>query len=231
MSFDREKSIFLAAIDSPSDSARQAYLADACGRDPNLRRAVDELLAAHDCSTNVVDQQPDSFVRLREDWGYAVTSLRKERSRNSGSTESDCDGDQIGERIGPYRLMEKIGEGGFGQVFVAEQVKPLRRRVALKLLKPWMGSKEVIARFEAERQALAMMDHPNIARVLDAGTTAAGQPYFVMELVRGVPITEFCDEPSAHNPATVGVVCRRLSGRAARTPKRNHSSGSEAHRM
>jgi eukaryotic-like serine/threonine-protein kinase len=96
--------------------------------------------------------------------------------------------------IGPYRLIEKIGEGGFGLVFVAEQQAPIKRRVALKLIKPGMDSREVIARFEAERQALAMMDHPNIARVLDAGTTDSGHPYFVMELVHGIPITDYCDK-------------------------------------
>ncbi len=95
--------------------------------------------------------------------------------------------------IGPYRLMEQIGEGGFGLVFVAEQHQPVRRKVALKVIKPGMDTRDVVARFEAERQALALMDHPNIASVLDAGTTDSGRPYFVMELVRGVPITDYCD--------------------------------------
>ena len=100
----------------------------------------------------------------------------------------------VGATIGSYRLMEKIGEGGFGLVFVAEQQQPVKRKVALKLIKPGMDSREVIARFEAERQALAMMDHPNIARVFDAGATESGHPYFVMELVRGIPITDYCDQ-------------------------------------
>ena len=99
-----------------------------------------------------------------------------------------------GTVIGPYKLLEQVGEGGMGVVFVAEQTEPIRRRVALKVIKPGMDTRQVIARFEAERQALAMMDHPNIARVLDAGTTEAGRPYFVMELVRGMPITEYCDK-------------------------------------
>src|SRR5579872_7092066 len=107
-------------------------------------------------------------------------------------------GDSITERsgamIGPYKLMEKIGEGGFGLVFVAEQQQPVRRRVALKVIKPGMDTREIIARFEAERQALALMDHPHIAKVLDAGATESGRPFFVMELVRGVPITEYCDQ-------------------------------------
>ena len=96
--------------------------------------------------------------------------------------------------IGPYRLLEQIGEGGFGTVFLAEQERPVRRVVALKVIKAGMDTRQVIARFEAERQALALMDHPNIAKVLDAGTTDSGRPYFVMELVKGVPITQFCDE-------------------------------------
>ena len=102
--------------------------------------------------------------------------------------------------IGRYKLMEQIGEGGMGTVFVAEQERPIRRKVAIKVIKPGMDSKEVIARFEAERQALAMMDHPNIAKVFDAGTTDSGHPYFAMELVRGVPITEYCDR----NRLTIG---------------------------
>src|SRR5262249_58639099 len=99
-----------------------------------------------------------------------------------------------GTVLGPYRLLEQIGEGGMGLVFVAEQQQPVRRQVALKLIKPGLDTRAVVARFEAERQALALMDHPHIAKVLDGGETAGGRPYFVMELVRGVPITQFCDD-------------------------------------
>jgi serine/threonine protein kinase len=99
----------------------------------------------------------------------------------------------VGTIIGPYRLREKIGEGGMGIVYLAEQEKPVRRRVALKIIKPGMDTEQVVVRFEAERQALALMDHPSIARVFDAGTTDSGRPYFVMELVKGVPITDYCD--------------------------------------
>ena len=102
--------------------------------------------------------------------------------------------ERVGTLIGPYKLLEQIGEGGMGLVYMAEQQQPVRRLVALKIIKPGMDSKQVIARFEAERQALAMMDHPNIAKVHDAGTTETGRPYFVMELVRGIPINEFCDQ-------------------------------------
>ena len=102
--------------------------------------------------------------------------------------------------IGPYKLMEQIGEGGMGVVYMAEQTEPIRRKVALKIIKPGMDTKQVIARFEAERQALAMMDHPNIAKVHDAGATESGRPYFVMELVRGIPITEYCDREQLSIP-------------------------------
>jgi eukaryotic-like serine/threonine-protein kinase len=99
----------------------------------------------------------------------------------------------VGSSVGPYRLIEQIGEGGMGVVFVAEQHQPVRRMVALKVIKPGMDTRQVLARFEAERQALAMMDHPNIAKIFDGGCTEAGRPYFAMELVRGRPITEYCD--------------------------------------
>src|SRR5262249_44451930 len=102
--------------------------------------------------------------------------------------------EQSGTVIGPYKLLEQIGEGGFGVVYLTEQQAPVRRKVALKILKPGMDTRQVVARFEAERQALAIMDHPNIARVFDGGATPSGRPYFVMELVQGVPITTFCDE-------------------------------------
>ena len=118
-----------------------------------------------------------------------------------------------GTTIGRYRLMEQIGEGGMGVVFVAEQEKPIRRKVALKVIKPGMDSKAVVARFEAERQALAMMDHPNIAKVLDAGTTDFGRPYFAMELVRGVPITEYCDRNRLTIPERLALfiqVCQAI---------------------
>ena len=108
--------------------------------------------------------------------------------------KSDFQIERIGTMIGRYKLLEKIGEGGFGVVFMAEQVEPVQRKVALKIIKAGMDTKEVIARFEAERQAIALMDHPNIARALDAGATEAGRPYFVMELVRGIPITDYCDQ-------------------------------------
>src|SRR6266516_3660945 len=103
-------------------------------------------------------------------------------------------GQKPGDRIGRYKLLQQIGEGGFGIVFMAEQLEPVQRKVALKVIKAGLDTREVIARFEAERQALALMDHPNIAQVLDGGATASGRPYFVMELVRGLTITDYCDQ-------------------------------------
>ncbi|HKA07386.1 MAG TPA: serine/threonine-protein kinase, partial [Gemmataceae bacterium] len=172
-----DESIFSAALAIGSPSERARYLDLACAGNPELRKDVDALLAAH-VGDNPLDRHPADLAR-------------------TGDYEPADDGPpaaSVGDRIGPYRLMEQIGEGGFGLVFVAEQAEPVRRKVALKVLKPGMDTRDVVARFEAERQALALMDHPNIARVLEAGSTPSGRPYFVMELVRGVPITEFCDQ-------------------------------------
>jgi WD40 repeat protein len=166
-----EESVFAEALEKQNFQERAAYLDRACAGNPGLRRNVESLLAAYDEGQFLESPAPGLAARAAE--------------------QPACEGP--GTVLGPYRLMEQIGEGGMGLVFVAEQQQPVRRKVALKLIKPGMDTREVIARFEAERQALALMDHPNIARVLDAGATASGRPYFVMELVRGVPITEICD--------------------------------------
>src|SRR6516162_3225963 len=164
------KAIFLEALDCKGDDELMRFLEKACGTDAALRIRVEELLRAH--------RDAGAFL--------------------GGGEKQDATGDQpLAERpgtvLGPYKLLEQIGEGGFGVVFMAEQHKPVRRKVALKVLKPGMDTRQVVARFEAERQALALMDHPNIAHVFDGGETAGGRPYFVMELVRGIPITAFCD--------------------------------------
>lgn len=173
-----ERTIFVEALDLPEGGQREAYLDEVCGADPQLRHRVESLLDAHQSS-----QEPLARFGFNEaDEGPAITLPSK------GPFES------IGDWIGPYKLLEQIGEGGFGVVFLAEQQRPVRRRVALKIVKPGMDTRQVIRRFEAERQALAMMDHPNIAMVLDAGTTESGRPYFVMDLVRGIPITDYCDQ-------------------------------------
>ena len=171
-----DETVFAAALAIPRPTDRAAYLDIACAGNSALRREVEALLSAH-AADNPLDRPPVDL---------AATAAHH-------ATDADAPSAKVGDRIGPYRIMEQIGEGGFGLVFVAEQTDPVRRKVALKVLKPGMDTRDVVARFEAERQALALMDHPNIARVLDAGSTPSGHPYFVMELVRGVPITDYCD--------------------------------------
>jgi serine/threonine protein kinase len=173
---NKVKSIFLAASEKPL-AERVAFLDEATNDDSTLRARIEALLKAHD--------NPDSFLNdAAAEFGATIDLSPAELP--------------LAERpstlIGPYKLLEQIGEGGMGFVFMAEQTEPIQRRVALKIIKPGMDTRQVIARFEAERQALAMMDHPNIAKVLDAGTTESGRPYFVMNLVKGVPITQYCDQ-------------------------------------
>ena len=164
---------FSSALDFALRAEREAYLDDACAGKPELRSEVDALLKAHEKAGSFLD-------------GPAYDGNR--------TTDAEPIAERPGTFVGPYKLLEQIGEGGFGVVFMAEQERPMRRRVAVKVIKPGMDTRQVIARFEAERQALALMDHPNIARVLDAGATDSGRPYFVMELVKGVPLTDFCDK-------------------------------------
>ena len=169
---EHELAVFEAALQLPVEQ-RAAYLEKACGADGDLRRRVDDLLGAA--------ERAGGFMRQSAVPQPAVAFRRP-------PTEKP------GDMIGRYKLLEQIGEGGCGVVYMAEQEEPVRRRVALKVIKLGMDTKQVIARFEAERQALALMEHPNIARALDAGATEAGRPYFVMELVRGIKITEYCDQ-------------------------------------
>ncbi|WP_372897101.1 serine/threonine-protein kinase, partial [Stieleria sp.] len=179
MAVATEKSIFFHALEIESPAERAAYVEGACDGDEHLLTAVCALLRENDREENPVDRPVGaawmSTDLVCDDAGVATTRFFP------------------GAMVGPYKLMERIGEGGFGLVFVAQQQAPVRRRVALKIIKPGMESREVLARFEAERQAIALMDHPNIARVFEAGVTETAQPYFVMELVRGVPLNEFCD--------------------------------------
>jgi serine/threonine protein kinase/WD40 repeat protein len=175
---DREAALFSLAVEKPL-ADRAAFLRAVCGEDSALRQRLEALVAAH--------EQPDESLAASAD-----------RHRASGTMKLEGAGEPADEaihhRIGRYKILEKVGEGGCGVVYVAEQIEPVRRRVALKVIKLGMDTKAVVARFEAERQALALMDHPNIAKVLDAGTTDTGRPYFVMELVRGIRITEYCDQ-------------------------------------
>ena len=169
--FAKAREIFLEAVEKSGVTERNAFLEEACHDDQVLRRHLDRLLDAHSRSGAFLNQ-----------------GVLASPAIDQTATE------QPGTIIGPYKLLQQIGEGGMGVVYMAEQSEPVRRKVALKIIKPGMDSKQVIARFEAEEQSLALMDHPNIAKVIDAGTTDAGRPYFVMELVKGQPITEYCDQ-------------------------------------
>jgi serine/threonine protein kinase/tetratricopeptide (TPR) repeat protein len=183
------KEIFTMAMELPDGPARESWLREQCRDDAALRQKVEELLAAageHD-RASPLDAMVDAFAP-----GDTLQSSDVD-GQAEASTLSMPEGLER-RQIGSYKLLEQIGQGGFGTVYMAEQTVPVRRKVALKILKPGMDSSEVIARFEAERQALAMMDHPNIARIYDGGTTDTGRPYFVMELVRGIPVTAYCDE-------------------------------------
>jgi eukaryotic-like serine/threonine-protein kinase len=180
-----EKSIFLEALDIESSEDRTAFIESACRGDAALFASVTALIREHDRDDNPVDTP---IVATSDGRPFADVKTESYVAMNHSFS-----GQALGTMIGPYKLMEQIGEGGFGLVYVADQQSPIRRRVALKIIKPGMESREVLTRFEAERQAIALMDHPNIARVYDAGVTESAQPYFVMELVRGVPLTEYCD--------------------------------------
>ena len=185
----REKVIFLDAIEISSPAEQAELLRRECDGDEQLRQAVQSLILAHE-NAAVVDGEPDLQEQLyqhvrRAAEAFGFTGVPVPPGPEDGF-------DRTGETIHHFRLMEKLGEGGFGEVYVAKQLQPVRRNVAMKLLKPGMDTKEILARFEAERQALALMQHPNIAQVFEAGATEQGQPYIAMELVRGVPITALC---------------------------------------
>jgi RIO-like serine/threonine protein kinase len=172
-----EEELFEAALQLHDPVERAAYLDRECAGNPTLRAGGESLLAAHEKAGDFIEQ-PVGGQETVQSSPADLLPLR----------ELD------GERIGRYKLLERIGQGGFGDVWMAEQEEPVRRRVALKIIKLGMDTREVIARFEAERQALALMDHPNIAHVFDGGATETGRLYFVMELVRGEPITNYCDD-------------------------------------
>ncbi|MGE3776752.1 MAG: serine/threonine protein kinase, partial [Pirellulaceae bacterium] len=188
------REIFIEALQRHDDLERSTFVADACGQDASLRQQVEELLEAH----------------FREELFFLDAPPVEVADSLPASPPVK---EPLGSQIGPYKLLEQIGEGGMGVVYLAEQSMPVERRVALKIIKPGMDSRQVIARFEAERQTLAMMEHPNIAKVLDAGATAGGLPYFVMELVQGVSITQFCDDrrlPPGPRLALFVQVCRAI---------------------
>jgi len=204
----RVQAAFLAAVEEQDLANRAAVVDRECGADIALRQRVEALLRAHDRPDSVLDQPVNprlplargSFTEPGDESAAAVAAEPVDATGDHTPAPDETDrpiprpiAEGPGTKIGPYKLREKIGEGGMGVVYLAEQEKPVRRRVALKIIKPGMDTEQVVTRFEAERQALALMDHPSIARVLDAGTTDTGRPYFVMELVKGVPITDYCD--------------------------------------
>ena len=192
-----EQTIFSAAVERPSGE-RGAFLDGACAEDPAMRLRVEKLLSAYENDPSFMGQPAGTLV--------------------------DTPGEQTGTQIGRYKLREQIGEGGMGVVYVADQKEPVKRKVALKIIKPGMASKDVIHRFESERQALSMMDHPNIARVFDGGITDAGQPYFVMELVQGPAGQQVLRRPPINDKRSASSFSRRsakpfstLIGRASYT--------------
>src|SRR5512136_1144391 len=192
-SHQREAALFDAAMDLPPEQ-RAAYLDQACGDDAALRQRLESLLKAGESQCEFLDSPRDPELGQPPQLTVPLS-------------------EKPGDRIGRYKLLQRIGEGGCGVVYMAEQEEPVCRRVALKIIKLGMDTKSVIARFEAERQALALMDHPSIAKVFDAGATKTGRPYFVMELVRGMKITDFCDEKQLSTRARLDLfnqVCQAV---------------------
>src|SRR6266702_935707 len=179
----KARALFLHAAGQLPPEQWDGYIGEACGGDAELEQQVGHLLQVHREAGSFLDR-PAAAVGATRDFESAPGAGAAAGPLREGP----------GTVIGPYQLLQQIGEGGMGTVFMAEQQHPVRRKVALKVIKPGMDTKQVVARFEAERQALALMDHPNIAKVHDGGTTENGQPYFVMELIKGVPITTYCDE-------------------------------------
>ena len=184
------ETIFEAARQLDSPAKRAQYLDLACGDNVSLREKIDSMLSAN--------HEAEAYFQI-EGFGNAT------QAEGQSPTQTDPIAEQPGTKIGRYKLLQQIGEGGMGVVFMAEQEDPVRRKVALKIIKMGMDTKSVVARFEAERQALAMMDHPSIAKVLDAGATETGRPYFVMELVKGVPINQYCDKAKLDTQHRLGL--------------------------
>ncbi len=189
----REEALFHEALLKVGPE-RDRFLNEACAEDRPLRKRISELLEAHENPQGFLDRPLPGGPAAAPDVEEATVDSAGPEATPNGQADTCPDAAMRGSRIGPYKLLQEIGGGGMGTVWMAEQQQPVRRKVALKFIKAGMDSSTVLARFEAERQALALMDHPNIARVLDAGTSDAGRPYFVMELVHGIPFTRYCDE-------------------------------------
>src|SRR5262249_30829567 len=183
------KSLFLAAVEKATPAERDAFLDEACAGNAALRQRVEALLRTHDVPSDLLER---CARELRAEDGPGTSGDRS--SWPEPETDVPAGADVLGTRLGPYQLLQQLGEGGMGTVYLAAQEAPVRRQVALKVIKPGTDTAQILARFEAERQALALMDHPHIAKGFDAGTAADGRPYFVMELVQGVQLTTFCDQ-------------------------------------
>jgi len=215
----RVRRIFLAVADLPEEQLQTA-LDRACGADAELRAEVEALLGAERAAGDfLANPTAGAEARPADPAASLAADARASEPQPSGlatpesATPELATFETAGAQIGRYKLLEQIGEGGMGTIWMAEQREPVKRRVALKIIKLGMDTKLVIARFEAERQALAMMDHPNIAKVLDAGTTDAGRPYFVMEYIRGIPILEYCDKEKVDTKARLQLftdVCHAI---------------------
>jgi len=185
---EREDEVYFAAVGIADPEERASYLDNACTGNPELRKVVEEMLASQ-------EEADELITRATAGLAGAMVEIQASLS-GDGATKRDLD-EVVGTHIDRYKVLQRLGDGGCGAVYLAEQERPVRRRVALKVVKLGMDTESVIARFETERQMLAMMEHPNIARVLDAGATDAGRPYFVMELVSGIRITDYCDQSKA----------------------------------
>ena len=184
----RVEATFEEALAHSSPEARDAFLKEACAEDDSLQAVVRRMLEAH-------EEADAGFLSATPGQRAAQAAAAAAASDPALAAQfAALKPEELGDRIGPYKLLQQLGEGGFGTVWMAEQAEPVRRRVALKIIKVGMDTKQVIGRFEQERQALALMEHLNIAKVLDAGTTATGRPFFAMELIRGIPITNYCDQ-------------------------------------
>src|SRR5881394_1631601 len=192
------RTIFSHAVELADAGQRADYLAVACRDNTALRAQVEALIGAHLASGKFLGVAGDTLPGEASPGQSISAGEPPEKIGPDNYFVADTNRvhptGQPGDHIGRYKLLQQIGEGGCGVVFMAEQEQPIRRRVALKVIKPGMDTRSVIARFEAERQALALMDHPNIAKIFDAGATESGRPYFIMELVRGIKITDYCDQ-------------------------------------
>jgi hypothetical protein len=207
------EAVFFAAAALPP-TERDAYLARACAGNDGLRRRVEQMLAVRPIVGDFLEPMPAEPGE--------GTSAHLPDSQAPTKEYGDPTARVGAILAGKYKLIEEIGEGGMGNVYMAQQTEPVKRAFAVKVIKAGMDSKAVLVRFEAERQALAMMDHPNIARVLDAGTTEGGRPFFVMELVKGTPNYPVLRRPQAHSPSAAGTVRARLFGHPARPSEGHH---------